>query len=159
MNRRKSIGDGCSPGFQPDSGWNPVRVPGNFEDQFEELKEYDGLFWYRLTFDLPEEPRPDRDYLLRLGVIDDESWVWINGRFLGELSEKTNPVDHWSLDRSYPVGGRDLKRRGNVLAVLCNDLRMKGGMLGKPELRSASAYPLYADTPQAVDDPYRYYRW
>ena len=147
------------PGFQPDSGWNPVRVPGNFEDQFEELKEYDGLFWYRLTFDLPEEPRPDRDYLLRLGVIDDESWVWINGRFLGELSEKTNPVDHWSLDRSYPVGGRDLKRRGNVLTVLCNDLRMKGGMLGKPELRSAPAYPLYADTPQAVDDPYRYYRW
>ena len=50
-------------------------------------------------------------------MIDDESWVWLNGRFLGELSEKTNPVDHWSLDRSYPGGGRDLKRRGNVLAV------------------------------------------
>ncbi len=147
------------PEFALDSSWKQVQVPGNFEDQFDELKEYDGLFWYRLTFDLPEEPLSGRDYMLRLGVIDDESWVWVNDHFAGELTSRTNPVDHWSADRSYRIPAKALKRRGNVLTVLCNDLHLKGGILGKPVLQSPAVRPLYADLPRPVDDPYRYYRW
>ncbi len=145
--------------FKPDTSWRTVKVPGNFEAQFKELKNYDGMFWYRIGFDLPKNLQSQSGYILNLGAVDDESWVWLNGKFLGEVTQKTNPDDYWGVHRRYVLAPSDLKPTGNVLVVLCNDLRDNGGMVGRPELRSNPHHPLYADVPQSVDDPYRYYRW
>ena len=52
-----------------------------------------------------------------------------------------------------------LKERDNTLVILCNDLRMQGGVKNIPTLKTAPAFRFYADEPVSSDDPYRYYRW
>ena len=147
------------PDFKTDKTWRPIQVPGKFDSLFPELKNYDGLFWYRVEFDLPAGIKPDADCMLTLGAIDDESWAWLNGKFVGELTQKTNPEDYWAVPRVHHVKGRDLKVGKNQLTVLCNDLRGGGGILGTPRLRVLPEVGFYADMPIASDDPYRYYRW
>ena len=58
----------------------------------------DGTFWYRLDFFTPAA-LPKGQLELALGAIDDESWVWLNGQFLGEVTKATNPKDYWAADR------------------------------------------------------------
>ena len=144
--------------FQPDGSWRPVAVPGCFDNQFEELANYDGFFWYRLEFELPAA-YAKFPAELSFGSVDDESWIWLNGRLLGEVSERTNPKDYWKVARSYALAPDWLKAGRNTIAVLCRDLRNKGGILGIPELKFPRAFHFYYDEPLADDDPYRYYRW
>ncbi len=146
------------PDFRADESWRPIKVARTFESQFKDLWNYDGKFWYRLNFNLPEAWKAGKCEL-NIGAVDDESWIWLNGKFLGEVSQKTHPNEYWGVDRHYEVDAKNLKAHGNVLVVLCNDLRGNGGMVGMPGIRVAPHYRFYADTPQAVDDPYRYYRW
>lgn len=147
------------PEFRPNFRWRSVRVPGNFDVQFKELADYDGLFWYRLEFELPAEFVIEDDAELFLGAIDDESWTWLNGHFLGEVSKKTHPDNYWEFPRVCRVKPEQLKAGKNVLVVLCNDTYQNGGILGVPRLKIPQKYRFYTDRPIAEDDPYRYYRW
>ena len=146
------------PQFHPDGSWRNVQLPGTFESQFADLADYDGCFWYRLEFDLPAEGGAQSAELL-LGAIDDESWVWLNGTFLGEITRKTNPKDYWTAVRSYSLKPGVLKAGRNVLIVLCNDIFNTGGILGVPQLRFPVRWHFYADLPQSGDNPYQYFRW
>ncbi len=147
------------PEFKPGSNWRAVKVNSSFESQFRDLRNYDGFFWYRLNFDLKGEIRPDAEYLLNIPAVDDESWCWLNGRFIGELSARTNPNDYWYAKRMHRFKGNLLKKRNNTLVILCNDLRNTGGIWGIPAIKAADGLRLYADTPVADDNPYRYSRW
>jgi hypothetical protein len=148
------------PAFEA-SAWPAIAVPGTFEAQRPALADYDGWFWYRLRF-----PAPDTfggaDTTLFLGAIDDESWVWLNGEFLGEVTKATNAQDYWQFPREYALKP-GLLRPGqeNVLVVLVNDTYQSGGMNGRPALRRPAPWlqSYYVQVPQAGDDPYRYYRW
>ena len=91
--------------------------------------------------------------------MDDESWIWINGKLLGEVTRKTNPKNYWSVPRTYVLAPQTLRKGENTLCVLCNDIGMEGGILGNPVLRPASPFTLYTDEPIANDDPYRYFHW
>ncbi|HWL53723.1 MAG TPA: HEAT repeat domain-containing protein [Chthoniobacteraceae bacterium] len=44
--------------------------------------QYEGVAWYRLSLDLPEEPKGVATDLVFEGV-DQSAWVWINGEYLG----------------------------------------------------------------------------
>ncbi len=145
------------PAFRP-SGWRPVNVPGMFETQIPELEKYDGWFWFRRTFDVPAG-MADRETTLFIGAVDDESWVWLNGKFLGEVSRKTNPKDYWKFKRRYTLKPGMLNAGGNTLVILCNDLASAGGIAGNPVLSLTKPFSLYSDTPVANDDPYRYFHW
>ena len=145
------------PDFRTDRTWRPVKVPGMFDLQFRDI-DPSGHFWYRTTFDAADLPA-DTDVTLYLGAIDDESWVWFNGEFLGELSVRTNPKNFWAAERIYTLRHELLKPTGNVLTVLCNNRRMSGGILGEPNLTFLPEYRLYSDLPISGDDPYRYFRW
>ncbi len=150
--------------FEPDhddSLWRDINVPGFFEDQFSDLADFDGVFWYRNTFATPAliEHEP---LTLHLGAIDDESWVWLNGVFLGAVTAETNPEDHWSFPREYELPRDALIPGGkNVLVVRVNDLRQKGGMTGHPAILRPAAWldSFHSQPPVSEDDPYRYYRW
>lgn len=142
-----------------DKSWRPVKVPGAFDLQFRDLKNYDGLFWYRLDFMLPEHALRTRQIVFNLGQVDDESWVWINGKFVGELTQKTNPQNYWGAERRYVLKSQDFRKGRNTIVVLCNDLRNTGGIFGFPEVVALPDSSLYADVPENSDDPYRYYRW
>ncbi len=146
------------PEFRPDETWRKVQLPGTFESQFEDLAGYDGNFWYRLEFTLPAAWK-NMDAELIFGAIDDESWVWLNGTFLGEITKETNPKDYWTAVRSYPLKPGMLKPGRNVLVVLCNDLLNTGGILGMPQLKFPIRHHFYGDFPQNGDNPYQYFRW
>ena len=143
------------------SKWKPIEVPGAFDKQRAELAEYDGVFWYRLRFRLPEELTRE-NLRLHLGGIDDESWVWLNGEFLGEVTKQTNPKDYWTFPREYALKASMLNwEKENVLAVRVNDTYLSGGIFGIPAITGRSPWldSYYVQEPIAEDDPYRYYRW
>ncbi|MDR0931514.1 MAG: hypothetical protein LBM70_00625 [Victivallales bacterium] len=144
--------------FQRDKTWRKVRVPGTFESQFEDLADYDGYFWYQLEFDLPAD-WGKASAELSLGPIDDESWIWINGTFLGEITQATHPKNYWLAVRSYSLKENMLHAGRNVLTVLCNDNFNTGGILGMPQLKFPIRYHFYVDSPQSGDNPYQYFRW
>ena len=145
-----------------DHRWKPIAVPGMFDEQVPGLTaEYNGLFWYRLRFRAPAGLKTE-GLTLHLGPADDESWVWLNGRFLGEVTKKTNPKDYWTFPRTYAMKPGTLKPGGeNVLVVLVNDTYQTGGLTGAPRLAAPGAWlgSYYVQEPVAGDDPYRYYRW
>jgi beta-galactosidase/beta-glucuronidase len=63
-----------------DSGWSPIHIEEAWEPQGF---KYDGVAWYRGTFDLPAQP----EYLaveMRFGAVDECAWVWINGQYVGQ---------------------------------------------------------------------------
>ncbi len=50
--------------------------------QFADLKDYNGVAWYRKEFALPD-PLPAGELTLRLSAIDDEDWTYLNGKPIG----------------------------------------------------------------------------
>lgn len=145
------------------TGWSELKVPGAFDDgQVPGLTEaYDGLFWYKVAFTVPEGATGE-GMRLTLGAIDDESWVWLNGKFLGEVTRETHPKDHYNVPRDYRLAAGDLRSGGtNDLTVLVNDTFKTGGIRGTPKLSSPGKWldSYYTTEPVADDDPYRYYRW
>ena len=149
--------------FAPNHGqeWPTVKVPGSFDVEANGLSaEYNGFFWYRTTFPTPvmtsDEP------VLEIGAVDDESWIWLNGEFLGEVTRETNPKDFYKAPRTYVLKPGMLNANGiNTLVILANDTYLSGGLTQVPRLTSPGPWlnSHYAQVPKASDDPYRYYRW
>ena len=111
-----------------------------------------------MEFDLPKVCRSGK-HELQIGAVDDESWIWLNGRFMGEVTAKTHPGDYWNYNRKIPLKKTDLRPGKQVLTILCNDLRGSGGLQSIPEIVPKQLHFFYADQPEAEDDPYRYYHW
>lgn len=152
----RGIAEGWNRSSYDTGKWKRIKVPGYFNSQRKPLATYLGSFWYQLRFDLPLR----KDCELRIGPVDDESFIWLNDRFLGEISRKTNPRDYWKAPRVYPLKRSDLKAEGNVLTILCRNISGSGGIPERPFLKLGKPTRLlYADDPLPFDDPYRYYRW
>ncbi|MBK9710904.1 MAG: glycoside hydrolase family 2 [Kouleothrix sp.] len=86
-----------------DGAPRPILVPGPWQAQFDDLRDYSGVAWYRRTFDAPSfefsvlssefEDGPDqlktqnsklKTYVVHFGAVDYHATVWLNGRRLGE---------------------------------------------------------------------------
>jgi hypothetical protein len=65
----------------------PIRVPGPWQAQFDDLRDYTGVAWYRCRFELPARPeRPgdgDATWVLHFGAVDYLATVWLNGEPVG----------------------------------------------------------------------------
>jgi hypothetical protein len=64
-----------------------IRVPGPWQAQFADLRDYTGVAWYRHRFRWtePEDPAgTDVVHLLRFGAVDYFATVWLNGVLVGE---------------------------------------------------------------------------
>jgi beta-galactosidase len=148
------------PGFA-DTTWKSVVVPGRNTEKFPELADKPGTFWYKLKFKVPAAMSRDNPTLY-VGGIDDESWVWLNGAFLGEMSKKTNPGHYWDCPRTYDLKPGILNYGGgNTLVVKVNNLFLKAGMLSKPKITADGPWTksYYLQKLDPEDDPYRYFRW
>ncbi len=143
-----------------DTAWREFTVPGAFDDQYPDLNNYLGYFWYRLRFDKPP-PMTSETVTLYIGPVDDESVIWLNGRLLGSVNTETHPTDYWLFPRQYEVKRSELREKDNVLVVQVNDTYLKGGIMGTPAFKTPGPWlnSFYLQTPEAGDDPYRYYRW
>ena len=69
-----------------------IRVPGPWQAQFDDLRDYSGAAWYRHGFETPAEWRIDRMaepaahtvVVLHFGAVDYFTTVWLNGQQVGE---------------------------------------------------------------------------
>ncbi|HEX8283206.1 MAG TPA: sialate O-acetylesterase [Pyrinomonadaceae bacterium] len=104
------------------SGWKRMRLPRAWEEAG--LPGFDGVVWFRRTFELPRD-WAGRDLTLSLGPIDDRDTTYVNGFPVGGLSQ-------WDAPRSYRVPARLLKEGVNTVAVRVLDTGVGGGIFGEP---------------------------
>lgn len=64
------------------ASWRPVRVGISWNAQFEDMRDYMGVAWYRAQFDVPQFASP-RAVLLRFGAVDNIAEVFVNGEPAG----------------------------------------------------------------------------
>lgn len=65
-----------------------IRVPGPWQAQFADLRDYSGVAWYRRTITLDAASwggalPPDPVLLLHFGAVDYFATIWLNGREIG----------------------------------------------------------------------------
>lgn len=95
------------------SGFKPIRVPGNWEN--DGYDGYDGYGWYRASFRVPAKHKGDLK--LSLGPVDDVDELFVNGTFVGRTG--TFPPNYqtaWTDERVYSIPGKIL-RRGQINTV------------------------------------------
>jgi sialate O-acetylesterase len=102
------------------AGWKPMLLPANWESAG--YPDFDGVFWFRREFDLPENWNGSGAEL-HLGAIDDNDTTWINGQPIGATAG-------WNVPRVYRVPAGVLKGGTNVIAVRVLDTGAGGGLWG-----------------------------
>lgn len=118
--------------FKPGADWQPVRVDAAWENQAvgqkwkaAHGKDYDGLAWYRVRFNLPENLKGQRLALL-FGAVDESATVYLNGQKIGEHLFKD--PDDWQTP--FEIEITDAAKFGgeNELSVLVEDKVGLGGV-------------------------------
>jgi hypothetical protein len=104
-----------------DSAWTPISIESPWEDQGH---DYDGVAWYRGTFNLPAKPQGLGAELAFDGV-DEIAWVWINGQYIGQHDLGTEGWDKpFALDVT-----KELKwGERNQITVRVYDSAFAGGI-------------------------------
>lgn len=90
----------------------PIRVPGPWQAQFDDLRDYSGVAWYRTTIDVTDwraerdgAPVPTAVYLC-FGAVDYHTTVWLNGQLIGEHEGGYLPFE-FQLDGALRADGAD----------------------------------------------------
>ncbi|MGC2399697.1 MAG: sugar-binding domain-containing protein [Acidobacteriaceae bacterium] len=63
--------------------WRPTRAGLSWNSQYDDLRDYAGAGWYRVTVTL-SQPRPSTRQLIHFGAVDYLAEVWINGKKAGD---------------------------------------------------------------------------
>ncbi|GDY23691.1 9-O-acetylesterase [Verrucomicrobiota bacterium] len=88
------------------SDWLDIAVPKPWEETgIAELKDFDGMVWFRHTVDIPAT-WSGKDLLLVLSVVHDADVVWFNGTVLG--SKGTPGLRNYLVDASLVKPGKNL---------------------------------------------------
>jgi len=103
-----------------DTSWKSVDMPKAFEQTG--LANFDGIVWYRHTFDLATAPTGVAT--VHLGAIDDADATFVNGVRVGGLNS-------WDADRSYTIPAGVLRSGRNSIAVRVLDTGYAGGFSSK----------------------------
>ena len=90
-----------------DSAWKTVTMPMPFEQAG--LPDFDGMVWFRRSFELPAA-WAGKELTLGLGPIDDIDTTWINGIKVGQ-------INRYNENRVYTVSAAALKAGKNVISV------------------------------------------
>ncbi len=88
-----------------DSQWYDIRVPGHWQEEIEDLKNYSGVVWYRKKFNWKGS---NRRVWLRFRGVFYKAKVWLNGEELG---------GHEGYFASFKFDITTIIREENVLAV------------------------------------------
>ena len=59
-----------------------IQVPGPWQAQFDDLRDYSGVAWYRKEFELPKATSTASAFL-HFGAVDYSTTVWLNGKEVG----------------------------------------------------------------------------
>ncbi len=105
------------------SSWKKVTMPQPFEQAG--LPDFDGMVWFRRSFEAPADWAGHK-LTLSLGPVDDIDTTWINGMKVGQMNR-------YDLNRVYTIQPEVVKQGNNVVAVRVLDTGGTGGFTGKPE--------------------------
>ena len=107
--------------------WRAIPVPAEWGETW--VGDYDGDAWYRTRFTIPESAEGGR-LVLRFDAVDEEAWVYLNGRLIGESTEaSTGKTVHQIWDQPFDVELTDAQTGvEHVLAVRVRDSLMAGGI-------------------------------
>ena len=131
-----------------DDSWRVMPLPAQWEKTDRNLVSYDGIVWFRKSFELDEVA--DGDHTLELCAIDDMDTTWINGRRIGGLEI----YGSWNKPRRYTIPSSYLRPGKNVIAVRVLDTGGAGGFFGDASAMRLVA-PDGAEAPLAGDWRYR----
>lgn len=112
----------AAPDFD-DADWPAMDAPQLWENA--DLPGYDGVVWFRKTFDLPPAWQ-GRDLELHLAMIDDIDTTWVNGVQVGHTAQYNTP-------RAYTLPAALVKPGRNVIAVRVLDTGGGGGLWGEAD--------------------------
>ena len=70
--------------------WTPVAVPAKLETT--RVGPYLGFGWYAAVFDVKKD-WDGRSIDLLVGAVDEQAWVYFNGRYVGEHTVRSEKVD------------------------------------------------------------------
>lgn len=122
---------GAAKGWQkPDTDtadWPEMDLPGNWQGAGH---DYSGIFWFRLTVDIPKEWK-EKDLTLSLGALDKSDVSYFNGVQVGSITIEESP-DAWCTPRIYKVPGKLVKPGKNLIAVRVYSNIFQGGFIGTP---------------------------
>ena len=121
--RRRGIDEGWHKPAYDDGHWVKLSTHNFYERQGFDL--YDGVYWYRTTFDAPDFADGKRVYL-QIGSLDDDGVIYVNGEKV-HVRRHLEPKD-WQ--RSFRVEVTDVIERGkqNTIAIKGMDGYGMGGL-------------------------------
>ncbi len=108
-----------------DAAWKEINLPEVLEKVHGEM---DGTFWFRKTFNVPEE-LTKKELVFAPGVIDDYDEVWLNGTLIGKTGDDV--PDTWQIKRFYKIPAGALKTGKNTLAIRVFDSGHAGGLFDR----------------------------
>lgn len=95
-----------------------MQIPHDWNTWTDELKYYEGIVWFRKTFDFHKEE--GKRYFLYFGAVNYKAVVHLNGQYLGEHEGGFTPFD-------FEIGDR-LKEGKNTLVVMVDNTRKLSGV-------------------------------
>lgn len=113
-----SVGQAWAKSELDTTAWEQMKLPVLWEKAGH--PDFDGLAWFRKTFDLASD-WSGRDLDLKLSAVDDIDTTWVNGTQIGATSG-------WNTPRTYRIPASLLKGKGNVIAVRVLDTSGGGGI-------------------------------
>jgi len=106
----------------PAKGWNPVSVPGAWEQTLK--LNIDGAVWFRYELDIPVG-WTGHNLVLHLGPIDDFDRTFFNGHLVGSTGEDT--ANAHLVSRRYAIPSELVRPGRAVIAVRIFDRYGSGG--------------------------------
>ncbi len=133
MNRGLSLGY-AAPDFD-DRYWRTLELPDSWN-----LAGYihGGIFWFRLTLDLPKDCA-GKELTLSLGAVDKGDLTYFNGTEIGRTGDGID-MNFWDRPRIYTAPGELVKAGRNVIAIRVSSLfpvATSGGLTGPADLMFA----------------------
>ena len=95
-----------------------LKVPADWNSQRESLELYEGILWYKTSFD--HLPQPDSRTFLYFGAVNYQANVFLNGQLVGEHVGGFTPFNFEVTDM--------LRERDNHLIVRVDNKRLREGV-------------------------------
>lgn len=139
-----------TPVFADISGWKFAKVTGDIANRAETAVDFDDSKWetpkmgqnqlrpgenavFRAAFTVDD---PKETTVLSVGPIDDQGWVFLNGKLVGTTND-------WAATHRFDVAGKLAKGR-NVLAIVAKNNGGEGGLTKGARLVGTEKQPAYS---------------
>ncbi len=118
--------DECFNPDYDDSHWHHAAIGRPWQ---ADGHQYEGVAWYRITFDAPARPEKAEVADLVFGAIDESAWIWLNGEYLGAHDIG---VDGWNRTFGVDITAALQWGKPNQLTVRVAKPRGQHGGIWKP---------------------------